>query len=51
MSVLRGMISYKYPLTPIKKEVSLQSRRFFFLTKVYIDRGRHHENIRKLGED
>ena len=50
MSVLRGMISYKYPLTAIKKEVSLQSRRFF-LTKVYIDRGRLHENIRKLGED
>lgn len=50
MSVLRGMISYKYPLTPTLKEVSLQSRRLF-LTKVYIDRGRHHENIRKLGED
>ena len=50
MSVLRGIISYKYPLTPTEKEVNLQRRRFF-LTKVYIDRGRHHENIGKLGED
>ena len=48
MSVLRRMITYKYTLTPTPTR-KLACRAGVFLTKAYIDRGRHHENIWKMG--
>ena len=47
MSVLRRMITFRYTLTPTPtKKLACRG---VFLTKAYIDRGRHHENIWKMG--